>query len=258
MTLNVVSYGGGVNSTALLIGLTERGIKPDLVLFSDTGGEMPDTYKFIESFEGWMNSVGLILTRVTNAGRPKFPHTSLENECHNNKTLPSLAFGFKGCSVKWKRQPMDRYIRDKWPPAKEAWGRGEQVTRLIGIDWGEQHRGKIPDDKRWHYEFPLIDWEWGREECIAAIHRAGFPTPSKSACFYCPATKKNEIIALHKEHPDLFQRAIEMEDIAKPNLKTVRGLARKYSWRDIINQNENQLKLWPDIDEPCMCFDGED
>lgn len=34
----VVSYGGGTNSTAMLIAMVLKGIKPDLILFADTGG----------------------------------------------------------------------------------------------------------------------------------------------------------------------------------------------------------------------------
>jgi len=39
----VVAYGGGLNSTAMLCGFRERGIIPSLILFADTGGEMPET-----------------------------------------------------------------------------------------------------------------------------------------------------------------------------------------------------------------------
>ena len=40
----VVSYGMGVDSTAMLIGMAQRSIRPDLILFADTGGEKPETY----------------------------------------------------------------------------------------------------------------------------------------------------------------------------------------------------------------------
>lgn len=33
----MVSYGGGTNSTAMLIGMVERGERPDAILFADTG-----------------------------------------------------------------------------------------------------------------------------------------------------------------------------------------------------------------------------
>jgi hypothetical protein len=38
----IVTWGGGVNSTAMLVGMKQRGIRPDRILFADTGGEKPD------------------------------------------------------------------------------------------------------------------------------------------------------------------------------------------------------------------------
>ena len=35
--MNIVSYGGGANSTALLVGLHQHRIPVDLILFADTG-----------------------------------------------------------------------------------------------------------------------------------------------------------------------------------------------------------------------------
>ena len=256
----VLSLGGGVNSTALLIGLVEKDAPPDLILFADTGAEHDRTYVHLDEMDEWLADRGMDpVVRVNNAAREGFPHTSLEDECINNKTLPSLAFGFKGCSVKWKRQPMDRYVKT-WEPAIEHWEAGGRVTRLIGIDAGERHRGQIPDDNKFVYEFPLIDWYWGREECIDAIEGAGLRVPGKSACWFCPASKKSEIIQLSANRPDLFDRAVRMEHNAKDALSTVRGLARNYSWEEIVDADRQQIKMpfFTIPAEPCMCFDGEE
>ena len=50
----VVSYGGGKNSTAMLIAMVYKGIVPDLILFADTGAEVPETYQWINKFSGWL------------------------------------------------------------------------------------------------------------------------------------------------------------------------------------------------------------
>ena len=41
-----VANGLGVDSTALLVGLMKRGIRPDLNIFADTGAEKQETYDF--------------------------------------------------------------------------------------------------------------------------------------------------------------------------------------------------------------------
>lgn len=42
--MNIVSFGGGTNSTAMIIGMYLHKIPVDLILFADTGGEQPHTY----------------------------------------------------------------------------------------------------------------------------------------------------------------------------------------------------------------------
>ena len=46
--MNVVGYGGGTDSTAMLIGLWKHHIPVDLILFADPGGEQPHTYAYLE------------------------------------------------------------------------------------------------------------------------------------------------------------------------------------------------------------------
>ena len=48
--MNVVGYGGGTDSTAMLIGLWKHHIPVDLILFADPGGEQPHTYVFWKSW----------------------------------------------------------------------------------------------------------------------------------------------------------------------------------------------------------------
>ena len=61
----IVAYGAGTNSTALLVGLHERGIRPDLICFADTGGERPETYAYLDVLDEWLKKVGFpLLVRV--------------------------------------------------------------------------------------------------------------------------------------------------------------------------------------------------
>src|SRR5690242_11001401 len=43
----IVAYGAGVDSTALLIGLRDRGVPVALMLFADTGSEKPETVSYL-------------------------------------------------------------------------------------------------------------------------------------------------------------------------------------------------------------------
>ena len=98
--INIVSFGGGTNSAAMLVGLHQHGIPVDLILFADTGAEQPHTYCFIETMNEWLaaHNMPSIIT-VENVDR--FGNRlSLETECLRSQTLPSIAYGHKRCSQK--------------------------------------------------------------------------------------------------------------------------------------------------------------
>lgn len=260
----VVSYGGGVNSSAMLIEMIRRNERPEAILFSDTGGEKPETYDFIAAFREWLKAEGEKLTVVAYSAKVESPlgvdfacgsaHASLEDECHNNGTLPSKAFGFGGCSQKWKRFPMDKFVK-QFGPAIQTWELGGKVQRCIGIHAGETKRGKIPDDAKYTYRFPLREWGWSQEDCQKAILRVGLPVPPKSACFFCPAMRKVEVLQLAKQHPDLFARAVEMEHNAKEcdGLKVIKGLGRHWSWESLAKADEDQMRLSFDDMQAPLC-----
>jgi hypothetical protein len=228
----MVAYGMGVDSTALLVGFAEKGIRPDAILFADTGSEKPVTYAYgRDILADWLRSVGFPpVTHVVY--QPKNfkhwpPYHSLEENCLTNSTLPSLAFGFKSCSQKWKIAPQDKWTQG-WQPAREAWGDGMKVRKVIGYDAGpadarrRNHAGSF-HDPLFSYEYPLIADGWDRERCKEVIAAAGLPVPEKSACYFCPATKPHE---LHVMDKDLLRRIIMIEARAIPKMNKVEGLWR--------------------------------
>lgn len=247
----VVSYGGGVNSAAMLVGLRSKEIRPDVIIFSDTGGEYPRTYESVRDWSQWCDANGFPeITVVRTIGK----HGSLEEACIANGTLPSIAYGFKTCSHRWKIEPSDKFMR-QWLSEHGH----KNYIKAIGIDASEPHRVRHYEDARTVTWFPLVEWGWSRNECVKRIEAAGMVVPGKSSCFYCPSHKKSEVIRLNRQHPDLFDRAVAMERNAAEKAKEVKGLGRNWSWEQLVQIDEAQQKLFHDVvPMPCMCFDGEE
>ena len=235
--MNVVSFGGGTNSTAMIIGMYLHKIPIDLILFADTGGEQPHTYEFIETFNGWLEKHGLPKITSVQYHDKDGNRLTLEQECINSGTLPSIAYGFKRCSLKHKIGTQEKFCNN-YQPCKDVWTSGQRVHKFIGYDAGErkryEHSRKFNEaDKKYKNRYPLIeDWHWTRDDCIRAIQEAGLPLPGKSSCFFCPSMKREEIEALKRQHPDLYRRALAIEENAMPHLKTVKGLGRNYAWKE--------------------------
>jgi len=253
--MNVVAYGGGTNSTAMLAWMHDNGVSPDLILFADTGGEKPHTYTHVAEVSDWCASVGFPSITIVRKRGYKFIGETLEENCLRKTMLPSIAYGYKGCSLKYKVQPQDMYCNNH-EGCKEVWANGGKVTKYIGYDADEERRAKITSDAKYDYVYPLIGAGWGREECVEAIAKAGLRQPGKSACFFCPSSKKAEIIDLQKRYPDLLGRALFMESNAITT--NVKGLGRSFSWREFL-EKQSEPDQFSDVGKEmdCGCYDGD-
>ena len=141
--MNIVSFGGGTNSAALLIGLYKHKIPIDLITFADTGAEHPHTYQFIEIINQWLAEHGMPQITVVQYVDRYGNRLSLETECLRSHTLPSIAYGHKRCSQKHKIAPQEKFC-NHYAPCREVWQRGEKVNRYIGYDAGEVKRYEHP------------------------------------------------------------------------------------------------------------------
>ena len=262
--MNIVGYGGGTNSTAMIIGLYQRDVPIDLILFSDTGCEQPHTYEYLTVMDGWLREHGLPQITILKYTDRNGERLTLEQECLRSGTLPAIAYGNKSCSLKHKVSPQEKFCNNH-PACREVWESGQRVVKFIGYDAGEERRRTHAivydaQDKKYKNEYPLIDWGWFREDCIAAIQQEGLPLPGKSSCFFCPSMKRSEIRTLYHNHRDLYKRAIAIERNAKPNLVSIKGLGRSWSWEDFVQADKDQTAfcgLFPENDMPCGCYDGE-
>lgn len=255
----LATYGGGTNSTAVLIKYVLLGIPVDVILFADTGGEKPHTYKYVELFSEWLVSKGypaiITVKRVNQAQQVE----TLEEECLRLNNLPSIVFGRKTCSQKHKIAPQDKYMNNL-PEAQEVWARGERIIKLIGYDIDEDYRIK-PDqdeaDTKYVRQYPLIEHGMNRDACVKLIQSVGLPLPGKSACFFCPSSKISEIEFLRDQYPDLFERALKIESLGVEKAHTIKGLGRNWSWKDATQQItmfDEDFKYVPEV--TCGCFDG--
>lgn len=227
----VLSYGVGVDSTALLLELVSQGRAPDLVLTADPGAEKPETYAYRELMAQWMADRGIefhVVRYVTKRFKNYPPYADLAGSLLTNGCLPSIAFGRSSCSLKYKAAPQEAFIKE-WQPAIDAWARGQKVTRYIGYDAGKRdgqryaHAATIADPL-FDNSYPLREWLWDREACEDRIRTEGLPVPPKSSCVFCTAMKEDEVRAL----PAYWLRVIVLiEARAAPRLRTVEGLWRR-------------------------------
>ncbi len=235
-----LSYGGGVNSTALAI-LLVQGKFPQYehwrIVFSDTGDEKPQTYDYIKNvFIPYLEANGKTLEVV----KPK--ETVLQRWERLRVTGSRL---LRGCTVEGKINPIKRHVNEN--------GGGVQ---LVGIDAAESHR--IPTAVR-----PLVDLDIDRDGCEEIIKAAGLTSPGKSGCWHCPFSRVGDIINLARYEPCKFERIANLEVVATEthgndpsgNPRTQWGDKPAGYWRDRASQRDFIEPEFVDIEQtPCECF----
>ena len=282
----MVSLGMGVDSVAMTIALIQLGKIPDLVIFADTGGERPETYAYLETFQNWLRQFGveIVMTRYVPV---KAPYSTLEGELRANNTLPGIALSHKSCSAKWKGEAIQQFtagvpangarpFQPGWQAALDCWKKGERVVRLIGFDAGakDKRRGGILGTDQWENWYLLRELGLDRLDCARLILSVGLPLPLKLACWFCSANKPEELLWLHHNHPDLFRRAIVIETNAMPRLTKSEGMwrctrksdGRPGNWRQWAIQSglitedpthEDGFRLIPQANPPLHYPDDE-
>jgi hypothetical protein len=244
--LEAVSYGGGVNSTALVVYLVEEQGWAGEIVFADTGAEWPETYCYMTYFEReYLQPRGLGLTIVRGEPWQHFQQgISLIDYCEQRGTIPLAAV--RWCSIEWKQKPIGRWV--------EAHGIERQA---LGIDAGEDHRR--PAAYR-----PLVEAGIDRRGCIEIIKQAGLDVPPKSGCYICPFMDRARWRRLWELHPDLFERAARLEELAgerrtrrpRPTLDPSGAITLRQ--RQAMYEGQIPMFEERDMDEmlayrPCVC-----
>jgi len=205
--LQVLSYGGGVQTFAMLI-LIEKGIlpKPDILIHADTKAEYPETEQHIEEVAKPLCEKLNIpwLTVVENEGII---------EGYKSDNLIPLP-GFRSCTFHYKVKPIQRAIKEILGDKKK--NGVASVDCWIGISTDESRREVKRENQspKWVLQtYPLLKLGYSRNQLIQLIDESPYPMPRKSGCFMCPYAGMKGFIKLKIEKPDLFKIAVEMEDL---------------------------------------------
>ena len=201
--LQVVSFGGGTQSSAMLILIDQGRLpKPDIVMFADTGEELPATLAHVERarelVESWIDVPFEVVMRPD--------REALLDWYAERSTIPLV--GFRGCTEKFKitpqRHAMRRIVgRRSGKLLAESW---------LGITTDEERRRRDSDVKWAGLKYPLLDLDLSREDCLTILDEYGWGDVVKSGCHCCPYQSHTRWEQMRKDHPELFERALNTEN----------------------------------------------
>lgn len=217
MTFRAISYGGGVQSTAMGVLRVQGRIAADVMLFANVGdhAEHPDSLRYVRDvFTPWAAKRGLVVHELqrkpTSTNQPDLHDTMTEYGGNRVKEPIPLRNGRTGaptkrnCTADWKVKVVQTWMRDNGHVPG---------TSLIGISVDEIERASGYDtDPDFPRAYPLLDLGLNRADCESIIRDAGLPVPRKSSCYFCPFHKPQVWAEMRRDEPDLFERSQRLED----------------------------------------------
>jgi len=191
---HVCGISGGKDSSALAIYLRDR--VPDMeYFFCDTGAELPETYEYLHRLEVVL---GKPVNRL-NSNRG-FDHWF---EVYRG-ALPSPQM--RWCTRQMKIQPLEDWLGD------------DPAVSYVAIRADEQNRkGYVPTKPNITAVFPFIEEGIDYEGVLRILEEAGIGLPeyyewrTRSGCYFCFFQRKAEWVGLADRHPDLYERAVAIE-----------------------------------------------
>lgn len=217
----MISYGGGVQSTALLVLAAKREINYPTFLFANVGddSEHPATLAYIRNIAApYASSAGLELHQLRRTRRDGTTETLMERlRRPDTRSIPipvrmaNGAPGRRSCTADFKIKVVGRWLRQHGATASAP------ATVGIGISVDEIHRAnRRRSEPHEQIDYPLLDLRLRRDDCERIIREAGLPVPPKSSCFFCPFRTVDAWRQQRQTEPELFARAVALE-------KTVNG-----------------------------------
>jgi 3'-phosphoadenosine 5'-phosphosulfate sulfotransferase (PAPS reductase)/FAD synthetase len=263
-----VSYGGGVQSTALLVLAAQQQIPFRVFLFANVGAdsEHPATLAYVRDVASpYAERHGIKLVelhrtmlRGPNRGQQVTLYQHLTQPESRSVPIPvrmaNGAPGNRSCTADYKIHVVGRWLREHGATAENP------ATVALGISVDEIERARPGIDPRSPYQnriYPLLDLGLHRSDCRHVIADAGLPVPPKSSCWFCPFHDAEAWRRLKRETPDLFDRACQLE--ATLNERRAK-LGRDAVWltrsgRPLASSVDDQLQI-PGLDgcDSGRCF----
>jgi len=215
--LTVFSFGGGVQSTTIMMLLkhrpevfTDAGLEiPSLAVFADTGAEKPSVLRHIDKLNELGMPIPLRVVRDENHGG--LMSQSSRPPWHIVDGSGNKSLSLRTCTDKWKITPLIKEIREE-----AGYKKGQRVPKgtvhvWIGISTDEIQRAKEATKGGLVNLYPLVEIGWNRNDCIGFLREVLPWDAPKSACYFCPFTRPSEWSRVKREDPELFSMAVDYD-----------------------------------------------
>lgn len=278
-TINVLSWGGGTQSTALMLKMLNgdvvddqgKTIKPDYIIFADTGDESKMTYDQVCNIQKFVKTTYAKTIIVVKKNKELKPDHEIIKMVKTGETSGTIyrssdyadlyqnqVLFYKGvldradivphwvinkhgeigklmgrqCTVTYKITQIIKEIRRR-EGLKAFSAKKHRINMYIGFTIDEIGRVKPSPQSYIENKFPLVDIRWSKEDCIQyVIKTLGFK-PHSSVCNMCYANDFNKVYDIYKNDPEAWNKLLVLDDAManKPQGHRIRGDVYMFHWQ---------------------------
>lgn len=231
--LNMVSFSGGKDSTAMLLRMLEEGMQVDIILFCDTGLEFPQLYEHVKKVE---QNIGRPITVVK--CKDDFEYLFAEKPIKRKKKtqnaerygLERNGYSWAGPKMRWCTQVLKDAPREHFlSELKKEY----DIIEYVGLAADEGYRLQRKCNQRANMRLPLVEWGMTEADCLQYCYDRGYDWEGlytkmkRVSCWCCPLQSLDELRVLYREFPDLWAQLRRWDDM------TWRPFRADYSVREL-------------------------
>lgn len=227
--INIVSFSGGKDSTAMLLMMIEQNMKIDEIIFLDTGVEFPQMYNHIKKVEMFINRPITILKSNKSFEYYMFDHIKSRGKNKGQKGYSWSDFRNRWCTSRLKKDVIKKYLKKY---------KGYNIIEYHGIAYDEPKRIKdTPNIK-----YPLYENKITEKKALQYCYSKGFNWNGlyekfdRLSCWCCPLKSIKELKILYNDFPELWKKLKQWDN------NTYRRFRSDYSVQELEERFKKEIK----------------
>lgn len=227
--INIVSFSGGKDSTAMLLMMIEKNMKIDEIIFLDTGVEFPQMYNHIKKVEMFINRPITILKSDKSFEYYMFDHIKSRGKNKGQKGYSWSDFRNRWCTSRLKKDVIKKYLKKY---------KGYNIIEYHGIAYDEPKRIKdTPNIK-----YPLYENKITEREALQYCYSKGFNWNGlyekfdRLSCWCCPLKSIKELKILYNDFPELWKKLKQWDN------NTYRRFRSDYSVQELEERFKKEIR----------------
>ena len=224
--LNIVSFSGGKDSTAMLLMMLEKGMRIDEIIFCDTGKEFPQMYEHIEKVSEY---TGQQITTLKSEKSFEY-YLGWHVKTKGNNT-GGIGYGWPDFQTRWCTLALKRDILSKY------YKQMTNTIEYIGIAFDERERATQKSDGRIK-KYPLVEWGITENQALRYCYKHGidwgglYRKFKRVSCYCCPLQSIPELYIIYNNFSELWG------DMKKMDAMSYRKFRNDYSLDELEKRFE--------------------